>query len=236
MVIKPKERKFIKIEAPFVDEISGLAIVKMLVSKEQCTVVLKLKFMRNCASLDVTNNTQETVIFDPNQVLGILDFRSLRYYKIKQGILQQNQSKCYHFESVNRLCEEFNTIINERKKEEKKVEKDRYPWLDDSNERKYMTDREILEKHINLDNSCLTESEETQVRDMIYEYREAFSLRDEIGPCPNIEIDIDVTDKTPFFIRPYHVREEDKRILDKEMKRLCYLGILKEDFQHIQAQ
>ena len=99
-----------------------------------------------------------------------------------------------------------------------------------------MTDREILEKHINLDSSCLTKSEKTQVRDMIFEYREAFSLRGEIGTCPNIEIDIDVTDKTPFFIRPYHVREEDKRILDKEMKRLCYLGILKEGFQHIQAQ
>ena len=26
---------------------------------------------------------------------------------------------------------------------------------------------------------------------MLYEYREAFSLRDEIGRCPNIEIDID---------------------------------------------
>ena len=37
-------------------------------------------------------------------------------------------------------------------------------------------------------------------------------------------------DRMPFFIRPYHVREEDKRILDKEMKRLCYLGILKEGF------
>ena len=37
-------------------------------------------------------------------------------------------------------------------------------------------------------------------------------------------------DKILFFIRPYHVREEGKRILDKEMKRLCYLGILKEDF------
>ena len=43
-------------------------------------------------------------------------------------------------------------------------------------------------------------------------------------------ITIDIMDKTPFFIRPYHVREEDKRILDKQMKRLCYLGILKEGF------
>ena len=41
---------------------------------------------------------------------------------------------------------------------------------------------------------------------------------------------MDIADKTPFFIRPYHVKEEDKRILDKEMKRLCYLGILKEVF------
>ena len=55
-------------------------------------------------------------------------------------------------------------------------------------------------------------------------------MRDEIGTWPNIEIDIDITDKMLFFIRPYHVREEDKRILDKEMKRLCYLGILKEGF------
>ena len=119
-VVKPKERKFIKVEAPFVEEISGLAIVKMLDNKVQCTVVLKLKFIRNCASLDVTNNTQETVMFDPNQVLGISDLRSLGYYKIKQGVLQQNLSKCYHFESVNRLCEEFNAIVNKRRKRKRR--------------------------------------------------------------------------------------------------------------------
>ena len=176
-------------------------------------------------------NTQETVIFNPNQILGILDLRSLGYYKIKQGVLQQNLSKNYQFESVAKLCEEFNAIVNERKKEEEKeVEKDKYPWLEDSDKRKYIIDREILEKHINLDTSCLTETEKVQVRDMIYQYRAVFSFRDEIGMCPNIEIDIDVTDKTPFFIRPYQVREEDKRVLDKEMKRLCYLGILKEGF------
>ena len=73
-------------------------------------------------------------------------------------MLQQNLSKNDHFEPVEKLCEEFNAIINERKKEEEKeVDKDKYPWLDDSDERKYMTDREILEKHINLDNLCLTE-------------------------------------------------------------------------------
>ena len=37
-------------------------------------------------------------------------------------------------------------------------------------------------------------------------------------------------DKSPFSIRQYHVKEEAKALIDKEMKRLCYLGILKEGF------
>ena len=36
-----------------------------------------------------------------------------------------------------------------------------------------------------------------------------------------------MSDKSPFFIRPYHIREEDKVFIDKEMKWLCYMGILK---------
>ena len=65
---------------------------------------------------------------------------------------------------------------------------------------------------------------------MLYKYKEAFSLRDEIGTCPNIEVEIDITDKSPFCIRPYHVKGEDKALIDKEMRQLCYLGILKEGF------
>ena len=103
-----------------------------------------------------------------------------------------------------------------RKEEENSEEK--YPWLEDTDKRKYVIDREILDKCIYLDNSCLTKVEKTQVRDLLYNYKDAFSLRDEIGLCPNIEIEIDVTDKSPFFIRPFHANEEDKKILDKEMK------------------
>ena len=66
--------------------------------------------------------------------------------------------------------------------------------------------------------------------DMLYKYKDAFSLRDEICTCPNIEVEIEVTDKSPFFIRPYHMREENKAFIDREMKRLCYMNILKEGF------
>ena len=63
-----------------------------------------------------------------------------------------------------------------------------------------MTDREILERYINLDNACLTEKEKKEVMDMLYKYKEALSLRDEIGICPNIEVGIDVMDKSPFLL------------------------------------
>ena len=74
-----------------------------------------------------------------------------------------------------------------------------FPWLEDTNERKYMTDREILEKYVNLDSLSLTKIEKMQVRDILYKYKDAFSLRDKIGLCPNIEIEIDITDKSPFL-------------------------------------
>ena len=65
---------------------------------------------------------------------------------------------------------------------------------------------------------------------MLYKYKDAFSLKDETGTCQNIKVEMHVTHKSPFFIRPYHVKEEDNNILEKEIKRLCYSHILKECF------
>ena len=43
-------------------------------------------------------------------------------------------------------------------------------------------------------------------------------------------------DKSPFFIRPYHDREEDKKVIDTEMKHLCYIGILNEGVSPYSSQ
>ena len=58
-------------------------------------------------------------------MLDILDLQSLGYYKIKQGVLPQNLSKCYHFESAEKICEEFNTLVNKLKKDEKTADKEK---------------------------------------------------------------------------------------------------------------
>ena len=121
------------------------------------------------------------------------------YYKIKQGVLKQNLSSIYHFETVNTVCDQFNRLINTLRREEKIEGTEKNPWLDDSYERKYMSDKEILDKYIDLEASCLNKWERKEVRNFIYEYKDAFSLRDEIGTCPIIEVEIDVTDKSPFL-------------------------------------
>ena len=230
VVVKPGEKKLIPHESLFVEEISEMAIVKFIDQGQKTLMMLKLKFVRNKATLDITNNTRETLIFDRKTTIGILDLRSLGYYKIKQGVLQQNLNTYYHFEEGNRVCETLNKMVQTVRQEEKDSKKEKYPWLDDTDERKYMMDREILDKYIDLKESCLNKIEKKQVMEMLYEYKDVFSLRDEIGMCPNIEVNIEVTDNSPFFIRPYHVKEEDTAVLDKEMRRLCYLGILKEGF------
>ena len=205
IIIKPGENKPVRIEAPFTNQISSLAIVKLLDKLTQSVIMLKVKFLRNIAMLDITNSSSETLIWNPKEVIRILDPRSLGYYKIKQGVIQQNLSRYYKFKSAEKVCTQFNNLINTLKKEQSLDMGEKYPWLDDWDERKYISDREILEKYINLDNICLIEEEKREVMDMLYRYKVS-SLRDEIGTCLNIEVGIDVTDKSPFFIRPYHVR------------------------------
>ena len=82
--------------------------------------------------LDITNSNSETLILNPKEAIGILDLRSLGYYKIKQGVLQQNLSRCYKFESAEKVCIQFNNLINTLKKEQNLDTGEKYPWLDDS--------------------------------------------------------------------------------------------------------
>ena len=73
--------------------------------------MVKCKFPWNLAILDVMNNSLETVIFDPKEILEILDLRLMGYYKIKQGILQQNLHKYYRFESADTYVNSLKSLL-----------------------------------------------------------------------------------------------------------------------------
>ena len=80
---------------------------------------------------------------------------------------------------------------------------DPYPWLTEDDPRRHQTDEEILYEKIDLSNSTLSRKERTRLMKMLIKYRDAFSLRDEIGECPNLKADIKVIDDSPFFVRPF---------------------------------
>ena len=75
IALKPKEQKLIKVKAPFIDEISDLAMVKILDGGTHSTLLIKLKFTCNVAVLDMANNSTETMIFRPEEMLGIMDLK-----------------------------------------------------------------------------------------------------------------------------------------------------------------
>ena len=75
MILKPNDQKLIKVKAPFIDEISGLAIMKMLDRGTHSDLLLKFKFMQNKAILDITYKGTYTMIFKPEEMIGIIDLR-----------------------------------------------------------------------------------------------------------------------------------------------------------------
>ena len=58
------------------------------------------------------------------------------------------------------------------------------------------------------------------------DFHDVFSLRDEIRTCPFIEVHLRLKDETPFFVQPYPMWEEQKKVIQKEMDRLEHLGII----------
>ena len=80
---------------------------------------------------------------------------------------------------MDTLCEHFNKFINTLKHPEKgkgtRGIKRKLSMVRPSDERKYMMDKEILDKYIDLDKSCLMRKEKKEVMEMLYKYKEAFS-------------------------------------------------------------
>ena len=53
VILNPNEQKLIKVKAPFVDEISGMAIIKILDGGTYSTLLIKLKFMHHKTISDI---------------------------------------------------------------------------------------------------------------------------------------------------------------------------------------
>ena len=217
-------KRFVKCIAPFPTTLTGQAIVKIVQGLR--TITVQCKIHNNLAVLDLVNTSKTTMLFSTNSALGIVDIRSLGFYNIKHATLQYNLSK--QLPQYNKVADDHAEQIKTKhvpkqgshvkhvcQQELQQSADDPYPWLDSKDPRRDMSDEEILRKYIDLNQSILNESEKEELMQIILDHKSAFSLRDEIGECPNIKIDIDVIDESPFFVRPFPISEEDKPIMDR---------------------
>ena len=70
LILKPNEQKLEKVRALFVDDISGLAIIKIIDGRTNSTLLIKLKFMHHKADLNIKNAGKDTIILNPKEMIG----------------------------------------------------------------------------------------------------------------------------------------------------------------------
>ena len=204
---------------------------------------IEIEFENNRCCMEVHNTSDSTVKFLHGQEMAYFNARS-------KGLVQINNSKHFpidqylhdrmtpatlspsplayekpiHPAKMPHITTRTEIPIDDTNKS---TPDDKYPWLDPDDPRRNMTDKEILRMKLNLKDSILNEKEKEEFLTKVEQFTDVFSLRDEIGTYPFIEVHLKLKDKTPFFVRPYPMREEQKKVIQKEMDRLEHLGIIR---------
>ena len=219
----------------------GIAYIKPLDSSLLLRPI-EIEFENNRCCIEIHNTSDTTVEFLHGQEMAYFDARS-------KGLVQTNNSKHFPIDqylhdrmtpatlSLTPLAYEKPIHPTEMPRittctelpvddTNKSTSDNKYPWLDPDDIRRNMTDIEILQMKLNLKDSVLDEKGKEEFLTNVEQFTDIFSLRHEIGTCPFIEIHLKLKDETPFFVRPYPMREEQKKVIQKEMDRLKHLGII----------
>ena len=151
---------------------------------------------------------------------------SFHMHHYQQIAMSKPKAECGIYFKMSCDREPPRNTSNRSEKSHRETREDPYPWMAEDDPRKFQSDAEILFEKIDLKDSALTKKKKAKLVKMILKYRDAFSLRDEIGACPNLTADIKVIDESPFFVRLFPLSEGDKPFMGKQMERLVSLGIL----------
>ena len=226
IVIPP--RKWSKVSLDIVncpkDFRNGKAVCNLITNFKKFGVqTMFLPVKNGKVQLQMENNTDFAWKIPAFSICGSVDMRSVGYFMIKRENLRKilEGSQCANFLTEDETIKFYKMVVQEvhdattdRNYENTKLEprydrevtkinqadgQDPYPWLEKDDPRRNMTDEEILKKYVDLKNSKLTASQRRELENIMIKYKKAFSLRDEIGTCPKIEVELELKDKKPFY-------------------------------------
>ena len=78
--VPPGEKGYIKVKAPICDKLSGMICTKLF--GRDMVYTLRIKFQDNQGVVQFRNRSNETAHLRKNKVVGILDLRSIGYFKV----------------------------------------------------------------------------------------------------------------------------------------------------------
>ena len=174
MDVKPGGKAYLKIRMPFVEKLSGRALCKMFVGDINYT--LKLKVQDNQSVVEFENKSDTTAELRKKTVLGILDLRSMGYFKVgyQKIVTMAESSNNFHMHHYQQIakgrpqadCDQYFKMscnrgpprIASNRSEKSHIEprKDPYSWLAEDDPRRFQSDAEILFEKIDLKDSALT--------------------------------------------------------------------------------
>ena len=166
MDVPAGEKAYIKVKAPFCDKLSGMICTKFF--SRDMVYTLRVKFQDNQGVVQFKNGSNETVQLRKDKAIGILDLRSIGYFKVGYQKMVNKTFKMYHYKQIkceakteNRpTSDQYMRITgrygNEKSRKTQESEKqselgrksDPYPWLAEDDNRRHQTDEEILYEKI----------------------------------------------------------------------------------------
>ena len=155
---------------------------------------LYVRIRSNQGVVEFINNTSQEVKFSKRDMRGILDMRSLGYFKVNYEDLVRKLSQQFTFfhhcknetihvekESFFKLETKLDYSIHTHHKAKSSNSKDPYPLLEPDDPCRHQTDAKILSPRICPKWSALITKKKSHLMALLLKYRKAFSLRDEIG-------------------------------------------------------
>ena len=219
----------------------GVAYVKPFNSKLPLRPI-EIEFENNHCCIEIHNTSDTTIEFLHGQEMAYFDARSKslvqinnsKHFPIDQYLHDRMTpatlsptplayEKSIHPTEMPHITTCTELLVDDTNKS---TSDDKYPWLESEDIRRNMTDPKILQMKLNLKDSVFDEKGKEEFLTNVEQFTDIFILRDEIGTCSFIEVHLKLKDETPFFVRPYPLRKEQKKVIQKEVDRFEHLGII----------
>ena len=178
---------------------------------------VEIEFENNRCCLEVCNTSDCTIQFQHGQEFtyfnarskGLVQINNLKHFPIDQYLHDRvtpatlSPKPIAHDKAIDPAEMPYISTCTEMTTEDMNVptQDDKYPWLDPDDKGQQMADAEILQMKLNLTECSLDDKQKEEFLAKLNDFHNVFSLRDEIGTCPFIEVHLKLKDETPFFVR-----------------------------------